>query len=57
MPEMDGFALVEWLASHSLPSGALVMMLTPSVQHGHTSHDHESGVVAYVTKPSPRCPS
>jgi two-component system sensor histidine kinase/response regulator len=51
MPEMDGFALVEWLAQHPLPTGAIVMMLTPAAQQGHTARCHELGVAAYVTKP------
>jgi PAS domain S-box-containing protein len=51
MPEMDGFALAERLARHPLPSGAIVMMLTPAIQHSHTARSHELGVAAYVTKP------
>jgi two-component system, sensor histidine kinase and response regulator len=51
MPEMDGFALLEWLASRSLPAGVIVMMLTPAGQHGDTDRYRELGVVASVTKP------
>jgi PAS domain S-box-containing protein len=51
MPGMDGFALVEWLARHPLPTGAVIMMLTPSVPHGHSARGHASGIAAYVTKP------
>ena len=51
MPEMDGFALIEWLAEDTLPTGIMVMMVTPANQHGHTSLQwlgHTS-----VTKPVP----
>ncbi len=51
MPEMDGFALIEWLAEHALPTGIMVMMVTPANQHGHTSRYRELGVAASVTKP------
>jgi two-component system, sensor histidine kinase and response regulator len=51
MPEMDGFALVERLAQHALPTGTIVMMLTPATQHGQMARCHELGVAAYVTKP------
>ena len=51
MLEMDGFALLEWLAGHALPTGIVVMMVTPAHQHGHTSHYRELGVSASVTKP------
>ncbi len=51
MPEMDGFALLEWLAEHALPTGIIVMMVTPAHQHGHTSRYRELGVSASVTKP------
>jgi two-component system, sensor histidine kinase and response regulator len=51
MPGMDGVALLEWLASHSLPTGVIVMMLTPAGQQGHAARFHELGVAATVTKP------
>jgi two-component system sensor histidine kinase/response regulator len=51
MPGMDGFALLEWLADHSLPTGVIVMMLTLASQHGHTARFPELGVAASVTKP------
>jgi two-component system, sensor histidine kinase and response regulator len=51
MPGMDGFALLEWLAGHALPTGVIVMMLTPAGQHDRTTRDHELGVGASVTKP------
>jgi two-component system, sensor histidine kinase and response regulator len=51
MPGMDGFALLEWLARHPLPSGAIIMMLTPTSQHGDIARCHALGVAAYVSKP------
>ncbi len=51
MPEMDGFTLLEWLAKHALPTGIMVMMVTPAHQHGPISRYRELGVSASVTKP------
>jgi CheY-like chemotaxis protein len=51
MLEMDGFALLEWLAEHALPTGIVVMMVTTAHQHGPTSRYRELGVSASVTKP------
>jgi PAS domain S-box-containing protein len=51
MPEMDGFALIEWLAEHALPTGSVVMMVTPASQHGPASRLRELGIAAAVTKP------
>jgi len=51
MPEMDGFALVEWLARHRLPTGAIIMILTPASQRGDIARCQALGVAAYVSKP------
>jgi two-component system sensor histidine kinase/response regulator len=51
MPRMDGLALLEWLADHSLPTGVIVMMVTPASQHGHAARYRELGVSTSVTKP------
>jgi two-component system sensor histidine kinase/response regulator len=51
MPEMDGFALAAWLARHPLPTGPIIMMLTPASQHGDIARCQELGVAAYVSKP------
>jgi CheY-like chemotaxis protein len=51
MPEMNGFELVEWLSRHPLPTGAIIMILTPASQHGDIARCQELGVAAYVSKP------
>jgi two-component system, sensor histidine kinase and response regulator len=51
MPEMDGFALVEWLARHPLPTGSIIMMLTPASHHGDVARCQALGVTACVSKP------
>jgi two-component system, sensor histidine kinase and response regulator len=51
MREMDGFALVEWLVRHPLPTGAIIMMLTPASQHDDIARCRALEVAAYVSKP------
>jgi two-component system, sensor histidine kinase and response regulator len=51
MPEMDGFALVESLARNPLPTGAIILMLTPVIQQRDTARYHKLGLTTYVTKP------
>jgi CheY-like chemotaxis protein len=51
MPEMDGFALAAWLTRHPLPTGPIIMMLTPASRHGDIARCQALGVAAYVSKP------
>jgi two-component system, sensor histidine kinase and response regulator len=51
MPEMDGFALAEYIKRHPDFRAATVMMLSSAGQRGDAARCRELGVSAYLTKP------
>jgi two-component system, sensor histidine kinase and response regulator len=51
MPEMDGFALAEYIQSHPSCRAATMMMLSSAGQRGDAIRCRELGVAAYLTKP------
>jgi two-component system sensor histidine kinase/response regulator len=51
MPEMDGFALAEYIKRHPSFRAATIMMLSSAGQRGDAMRCRELGVVAYLTKP------
>jgi signal transduction histidine kinase/DNA-binding response OmpR family regulator len=51
MPDMDGFAVAEQIASCPELTGATIMMLTSSGEYGDTLRCSELGISAYLTKP------
>jgi two-component system, sensor histidine kinase and response regulator len=51
MPEMDGFALAEYIKRHPDFRAATVMMLSSAGQRGDALRCRELGVAAYLTKP------
>jgi PAS domain S-box-containing protein len=51
MPGMDGFELAERMKKDPQLSGALIMMLTSSGQHGDAARCRKLGVAAYLLKP------
>ena len=51
MPEMDGFALAEYIKRHPSFRAATVMMLSSAGQRGDAMRCRELGVAAYLTKP------
>ena len=51
MPEMDGFALAEYIKRHPSFRAATIMMLSSAGQRGDALRCRELGVAAYLTKP------
>jgi two-component system, sensor histidine kinase and response regulator len=51
MPEVDGFALAEYIKRHPDWKTATVMMLSSAGQRGDALRCRELGVAAYLTKP------
>lgn len=51
MPEMDGFALAEYIKRHPDFRAAAVMMLSSSSQRGDSLRCRDLGIAAYLTKP------
>src|SRR5439155_20481291 len=51
MPDMDGFAVAEKMATLPESAGATIMMLTSSGQYGDSARCRQLGVAAYLTKP------
>ncbi len=51
MPEMDGFALAEYIKRHPSYRAATIMMLSSAGQRGDAMRCRELGVAAYLTKP------
>jgi len=51
MPEMDGFALAEYIKRHPSFRAATIMMLSSAGQRGDALRCRELGVSAYLTKP------
>ena len=51
MPDMDGFAVAEEMASHYQHAPATVMMLTSGGQQGDGARCRQLGIGAYLTKP------
>jgi two-component system, sensor histidine kinase and response regulator len=51
MPEMDGFALAEYIKRHPSFRAATIMMLSSAGQRGDAMRCRELGVAAYLTKP------
>jgi two-component system, sensor histidine kinase and response regulator len=51
MPEMDGFALAEYIKRHPDFRTATVMMLSSTGQRGDAIRCRELGISAYLTKP------
>jgi two-component system, sensor histidine kinase and response regulator len=51
MPEMDGFALAEYIKRHPSFRSATIMMLSSAGQRGDAMRCRELGVAAYLTKP------
>jgi two-component system sensor histidine kinase/response regulator len=51
MPEMDGFALAEYVKRHPSCRSATMMMLSSAGQRGDAKRCRELGVAAYLTKP------
>ena len=51
MPEMDGFALAEYIKGHPSCRSATMMMLSSAGQRGDAKRCRELGVAAYLTKP------
>ncbi len=51
MPEMDGFALAQYIKRHPSFRAATVMMLSSAGQRGDALRCRELGVAAYLTKP------
>jgi signal transduction histidine kinase/CheY-like chemotaxis protein len=51
MPDVDGFAVAEWIAADAELARAPVMMLTSSGQWGEAGRSRALGVAAYLTKP------
>jgi len=51
MPDMDGFALVEWLVTQTDLRHTTVMMLTSSARSGDAARCRELDIAAYLTKP------
>jgi two-component system, sensor histidine kinase and response regulator len=51
MPEMDGFALAEFIKRHPSFRAATIMMLSSAGQRGDAMRCRELGVAAYLTKP------
>jgi len=51
MPGMDGFELAEQIRHDPHLSGALIMMLTSSGQHGDAVRCRKLGIAAYLLKP------
>jgi two-component system sensor histidine kinase/response regulator len=51
MPEMDGFALAEYIKRHPICRSATMMMLSSAGQRGDAKRCRELGVAAYLTKP------
>jgi signal transduction histidine kinase/DNA-binding response OmpR family regulator len=51
MPAMDGFELAQRIKHDPHLSGAMIMMLTSSGQHGDAARCRQLGIVAYLLKP------
>lgn len=51
MPEMDGFAVAEYIRKNPEWAGATIMMLSSAGQPGDAKRCREMGVAAYLTKP------
>jgi two-component system, sensor histidine kinase and response regulator len=51
MPEMDGFALAEWIAKDPELVGATIMMLTSAGHLGDAARCRQLGISAYLVKP------
>jgi signal transduction histidine kinase/CheY-like chemotaxis protein/ligand-binding sensor domain-containing protein len=51
MPEMDGFALVEWIRRQTDLRQTAIMMLTSAGQRGDGARCRELGIAAYLIKP------
>jgi two-component system, sensor histidine kinase and response regulator len=51
MPEMDGFALAEYIKRHPSFRASTIMMLSSAGQRGDAMRCRELGVAAYLTKP------
>jgi two-component system, sensor histidine kinase and response regulator len=51
MPEMDGFALAEYIKRNPSYRAATIMMLSSAGQRGDAMRCRELGVAAYLTKP------
>ncbi len=51
MPEMDGFALAEYIKGHPDFKVATVMMLSSAGRRGDAVRCHNLGIAAYLTKP------
>ena len=53
MPEMDGFALAEYIKRHPSFRAATIMMLSSAGQRGDAMRCREFGVAAYLTQADP----
>jgi CheY-like chemotaxis protein len=51
MPEMDGFALAEWIGKDPELVGATIMMLTSAGHLGDAARCRQLGISAYLVKP------
>jgi two-component system sensor histidine kinase/response regulator len=51
MPEMDGFALAEFIKRNPAWGAATIMMLSSAGQRGDAKRCRELGIAAYLTKP------
>ncbi len=51
MPDMDGFAVAAEVAAHPELSGAAIMMLSSSGEHGESARCSKLGIGTYLTKP------
>jgi CheY-like chemotaxis protein/HPt (histidine-containing phosphotransfer) domain-containing protein len=51
MPEVDGFAVAEYIRSHSATAGVVVLMLTSDNRAGDATRSREVGIPYYLVKP------
>ena len=51
MPELDGFAVAQYIKSHPELAGATIMMLTSSGEFGDAERCRSLNIAAYLTKP------
>jgi two-component system, sensor histidine kinase and response regulator len=51
MPDLDGFAVAEWIRNEPGLAGVTVMLLTSDVMSGDIARCREAGIVRYLVKP------